>query len=160
MTIILHTLLFFFSPSLLPAARAEVVGEVRIENFKNNLIIDAMLDKGALTVAMSEVDCEPQDMIKKCGQAYFWEHFTIYVNGRSIHTTKLSMEIQEESVLYHFEWNNTTPIRSIEVTSDYMLRHHKHSELNVLINVDDVQKDYSLKAETQEISFTANQPPK
>ena len=124
-------------------------------------MIDAMLDKRALSVAlMSEGDCEPQEMMDKCGRAYFWEHFALTVNGKSISPTKLSMEIHKEAVIFHFEWNNTAPIKSIEVASEYMLSYHEHSVMNVLINVDDLQKHYSLKAENKEITFTTNQTTK
>lgn len=154
---VLLLLLFPWQPP-----HSNVVGELRISNFENEIFVEAIMDKRYLTIAlMNEADCERQDMMSVCGSEYILSSIDFKVNEQAIPLEKQAMEIQKDFVVYrYYAGKMTSGITDIYVASDYMLDYHEHSILNVIMEVHDETKNYSLHAKNKSLTYVPNQSSK
>lgn len=150
--------LFLFLISQKTMAHTEEVGQLKIDNFENQLFVTATLDKRALSYAlMNEGDCSPKDMLSECGNDYFLSHVTIKVNGVLVSLGEISMILEKASVTFQYQLDGVFDnIQSIEVESDYMLQYAEHARLRVFLDVADFQKNYSMDQNRKKINIQTN----
>ncbi|MFY0607797.1 MAG: hypothetical protein JXR10_13855 [Cyclobacteriaceae bacterium] len=87
MNLFLSIFIFLSAAPVLEAAplHSNVVGELRIENFKNELYMEAIMDKRFLATALKkEAKCSPENMLEVCGNQYILDHIQIMVNGETL----------------------------------------------------------------------------
>lgn len=136
-------------------AHTNTVGQLTLENFKNELYITASMDKRFLTLAlMNEGDCSPKEMLSKCGDEYLKDHIQLIINGDGECLTFSAFNVQKDYVTFNYvvvidEKN----IEYIDLQSDYMLDYHEHSVLKVSINVKGHNKSYNMKSSRQKINI-------
>lgn len=144
--------LFFLSSGLLfsetPPVHSNVVADLHLDNFNNELFLEASLDKRMLSVAlMSEGDCTPREMLSECGSEYLIDHFHIKVNGQAIAVDQQAMELTKDKVVFRYYLGDMhQKITLVEASSDYLIAYHEHSELKLNISIYDTFRQYSLNA--------------
>ncbi|MEQ8471121.1 MAG: hypothetical protein RIC35_08045 [Marinoscillum sp.] len=140
---LLTALLLLLSP---PKFHSNVVAELRLDNFENELFLEASLDKRMLAVAlMSEADCPPKEMLPNCGSQYLIDHFEILINGKVVSLQKQAMEIRKDQVVFRYYLGDMNEkIHLVEARSDYMIEYHEHSELKLNVVLYDTFRQYSL----------------
>lgn len=145
-------LLMCYSP-LSEVFHSEVVGEVRIDNFKNELFVEVILDKRMLSTALiMEADCAPQEMLSLCGSEYFQNHTQLRVNSLPVTMQRPEMEVFKTQVLYRYYVGDfNQPFTTLEVESDYLFDYHEHSIIKVKVGVNDAAKSYNLSKQRTKI---------
>ena len=156
MIILLSLFLFGYYPNFDFAedVHSNVVGELRIDNFKQEVYVEAVVDKHLLTLALiREADCPPDQVLETCGGQYVTDHLSLSVNGKQMRFRQTGFQIFKDQVLYRFFLGECEgSFESIEVESDYLLNYYEHSVLHVKVGVNDTSKSYSLTALRQKIT--------
>jgi hypothetical protein len=136
-------------------AHNTMVGKIIIEDFGEELLINAVMEKKYLTeVLTKETDCSPKEMLLHCGDAYLQRHIQFLVNGNNECLTFQSMEIQQDRVLFKYSIAaEHSKIESIGVSSDYMLSYEAHAMLKVEVNVGSFARSYNMKESRQKINI-------
>ncbi len=145
--------LILLSPIIEKRIHNEVVAELRINNFKNELYVEVVVDKRMLTTALiMEADCTPSDMVKVCGGQYIKDHIWVSVNGQPVEFEQQSTQLYKTQVLYNFYLGDLgEDLKNIEVETDYMFKYHEHSIIKVKMSIEDTIKSYNLTANKRRI---------
>ncbi len=157
MTII--TSIFLLLSSLIASPEtpphSNLVGHVKIDNFKNELFVEASISKILLShILKTQANCAPQEMLERCGNEYFIEHFKLVINGQAVSLTKQNMSLSKDYVLYNYYLGDLgSEVETIKLTSDFLLDDYEHSLLNVAVTINDFNKLYSLSAHRKEIQI-------
>ncbi|WP_258102345.1 DUF6702 family protein [Marinoscillum pacificum] len=132
---------------------SEVVAEVRIDNFQNELFVEVLLDKRMLsTVLIIEADCQPQEMLSKCGSEYLQSKLKLVADGQELELVSPEMEIFQKQVMYRYYLGDLGgPVSKLEVSSDYMFDQHEHSIVKVKVGIGNTSKSFNLSASKRSI---------
>ena len=132
---------------------SEVVAEVRIDNFENELFVEVLVDKRLLsTVVITEADCLPQEMLSQCGSEYLQSHLSLTVNSKNMELTSPEMEVFQKQVMYRYYLGDQgTPASHLTVSSDYLFDFHEHSIVKVKVGVRNTSKTFNLSTNNRSI---------
>ncbi|WP_421877151.1 hypothetical protein [Marinoscillum sp.] len=132
---------------------SEVVAEVRIDNYENEVFVEVALDKRLLTTALiMEADCSPQTMLSVCGGEYLSAHLALTVNDSLMKLHSPTFEMFQKQVLFRYYLGDMgRPVRKLTVESDYMFDYHKYSIVKVKVGVDNTTKSYNITNERRKI---------
>ncbi len=148
----------FSSPENALDMHSNVVAQVLIDNYHNDLYAEVYLEKSLLTMALKkEENCLPQEMLSICGNTYLQKHLSLSLNGSPLAFENQSQDIQKDFVIYrYFLGSAKEAINKIEVESDYMQKYNDHSVTKIRIKIDELEKHYSLRSEMQKITLSLN----
>lgn len=141
----------WFSPT---PVHSNVVGQIHVDNFGDELFFVATMDKRPLTIAlMNEGDCSPKDMLNVCGDEYFQSHIQFFLNGEKLVLQLQRMDMEKEHVIFNYYVPAVASMEKIQVKSDYMLAYHDQSEVKVLFTIDQLSKKYTLSQARTELNL-------
>jgi hypothetical protein len=147
-------LAFLILSLLLPPVEmhSNVVGQIQVDNFGNELFLVATMDKRPLTVAlMNEGDCAPQDMLRVCGNEYLQEHIQFFVNGEKVRPELQRMDMEKEHLVFNYYIPSIGTLENLKVISDYMISYHDLSEVKFNLTIQQLSKQFTLSQNKKEI---------
>ncbi|MEP0365532.1 MAG: hypothetical protein ABJN36_08620 [Cyclobacteriaceae bacterium] len=154
---ILLFITYLFSNLFAPpesVVHTNVVGELRLDNFKNEVFLEAILDKRYLTVALkNEGDCTPDEMLTVCGSKYLMEHTNIAVNEAEVEPIQQSVEVQRDFVVFKYSLGDQGTINQVTLQSDYMTDYFDHSEINVSVEIYQLSRTYRITEERSSVTI-------
>ncbi|MEO9476800.1 MAG: hypothetical protein ABJG41_14755 [Cyclobacteriaceae bacterium] len=131
-----------------------VVGELRLDNFQNEVFLEAILDKRYLTVALkNEGDCTPSEMLTVCGSKYFMEHTNVAVNETEVAPVQQSVEVQRDFVVFRYSLGDQGEVNQVTLQSDYMTEYFDHSEINVSVDIYELSRTYRITEKRSSVTI-------
>jgi hypothetical protein len=133
---------------------SSIVGELRIDNFNNELYVEAVVDKHLLALALiREADCPADEMLEKCGGQYVADHVVMKVNDQVVTFQQQNFQVFKDQVLFSYYLGEMDEgFDSIEVESDYLLDYYEHSVFRVKVGVANTTKSYNLTSLKRKIN--------
>ncbi len=146
---------FLFSQKAM--AHIEILAQLSIVNYNDELYVKAVLDKKNLVFALKEEgDCSPQMMLKECGDNFFKTYIKTKVNNEEVTLERTAFEIKQKQVVFNYKVKTHAKINSISLESDYMLKYNSHGGINVFFEIDEHRSSYTMTAIRKKITANFN----
>lgn len=138
-------------------AHNELLATFLVESYDGQVYVKAIVEKRHITAALEqEGDCQPADMMSKCGEEYITEHLQLSINGVTVSLAQLSMDIEQENVTYLFKVKGEFPqVKKVALVSDYMFDYNEHAILRAVIGLGDEPKSYTLRPGASQLHYYA-----